>query len=468
MAHLAERRAKAEQTVLVAELAEAYILPSRAEEVYGPLVADDLVENVYPFGGPGAPLISEYAAPEIAALLGISKRRATILIEGAVHLKWQLPGLFDRMERLLIDADRAVQASFAVSVLPPELAVVAAERWLLIQERYSWTGAFAKLSEFIAEVDPALAAKDAAALEKRHVSIAAGKGHLGDAAVGYLEATLDVVDAKLFDAALNQIAGLLKTVQGDESSKEVRRAKAFGVLSRPAYALALIQQGAQEAPDPALPVEPVAGDGRPLHGEAGRYLPAGCAGHVCGTVTVGLEKLQPRVSVEVVVEADAVGADGVARIADATVIATATLGEVLGGKTVQLRPVIDLPRVAGEDQYRPSLATRRAVLRRWRHEAFPFSHRRSRGLDLDHVDPYRWDGSPGQTNSANLLPLGRGNHRAKTARIWMVRIDHLGRAIWDSPLGYQYIVTPHGTQPVLNLRRYGRDRQRAPAPARAA
>jgi hypothetical protein len=462
-ARLAELRAQADQTVLLAELAEQYILPRGAEETHGALVSDALIEEVHPFGGPGAPLISEYAAPEVAALLGISRRKATILIEGAVHLKWQLPGLYERMSRLLVEADRAVQASYSVSGLPPELARIVIERWLPIQERYSWTGAFNKLSELIAEVDPHRAEEEAQALQQRQVTVTTGKGNLGDAAVGYIEATVDVVDAKLFDAALTQIAGLLQSVHGDDSPMAIRRAKAFGVLSRPAYALALIQRGAQAEsdPSPSLPIEQEADDRQPRHGDSDRLLPGSCTGHTCGTITIPIEKLLPKVGIEVVIDADAVGADAVARIDEATVIATTTLAELLGGKSVQLRPVIDLPRVPSEHQYRPSLAMRRAVLRRWRHEAFPFSHRRTGGLDLDHVQPYRSDGTPGQTSQRNLIPLGRGNHRAKTARLWMVRIDDLGRAIWESPLGYRYVVTPYGTEPVLPLRLYGRDRQRS-------
>lgn len=82
---------------------------------------------------------------------------------------------------------------------------------------------------------------------------------------------------ELFNAALSQIAELLKTVQGDESSLDVRKAKAFGVLSRPAYALALIQQGAKHLPEQEPLLEPVDEFGQPLHGPSERYLPAGCA-----------------------------------------------------------------------------------------------------------------------------------------------------------------------------------------------
>lgn len=187
--HLAERRARANQVLLVAELAEHYILPAGAEVVHGKMV-DALVEEVFPVGGPGAPNISEFAPLEIAALLRISKRKASVMIEGAVFLKWQLPALHEKVERLLVDADRAVQAAYAVSHLPRELAEVAIERWSLIQERYSWAGAFKKLDEIIAEVDPWRVVDEEKALEQREAKVSTGSPLPGQAVLGFVESTL--------------------------------------------------------------------------------------------------------------------------------------------------------------------------------------------------------------------------------------------------------------------------------------
>lgn len=466
MAHLAERRARATQVVLIADLAEHYILPAGAEVVHGVMV-DALVEEVYPFGGPGAPHVSEFLAMEVAALLRISKAKASVMIQGAVHLKWQLPDLFEKVERLLVDADRAVQASYAVSDLPKPLAEAVIARWSLIQERYAWSGAFRKLDELIAEVDPRRAEKEAEALERRGAKIFTSSDVLGLSALGFIEATVDVIDAKLFDAALSQVAELLKKVQGDDSSLEVRRAKAFGVLSRPAYALALIQQGINNLPQAELPIEPLGDDGLPLHGSAEGYLPAGCAGHVCGTIEVPLARLQPKVEVQVVVEADAVGSTGIARIDDAVHVAVDTLGEVLDGKAVRLQPVIDLPRMPEESQYRPSVAMRRAVLARWREEVAPFSSGRAIKKDLDHILEWFKKHGPGQTNLDNLVPIPRQLHRAKTCGLWLIKMDDQGRAIWTSPLGYRYVVTRYGTEPLLSLHRYGRDYQRVRKPQAA-
>lgn len=53
-----------------------------------------------------------------------------------------------------------------------------------------------------------------------------------------------------------------------------------------------------------------------------------------------------------------------------------------------------------------------------------------------------------------MIPLTRTVHRSKTALVWMVTMDEQARAIWTSPLGYRYEVTPYGTEPLTPLRRY--------------
>lgn len=85
-------------------------------------------------------------------------------------------------------------------------------------------------------------------------------------------------------------------------------------------------------------------------------------------------------------------------------------------------------------------------------EAFPGSERRSVGLDQDHTDRFTDApvpcgcaiGEP-QTSPANLAPLSRRAHRAKTAGLWSVSQTDPGHLFWTSPLGLRYAVTPSGT-----------------------
>lgn len=93
--------------------------------------------------------------------------------------------------------------------------------------------------------------------------------------------------------------------------------------------------------------------------------------------------------------------------------------------------------------------SRRHELRDWGAPAgtfqwagFPYSSRPSARLDLDHTWPYRWDGTPGQTDPDNLGPLGRRVHRGKTRAGWQLRQPHPGLFTWRSPLGRHYRITP--------------------------
>ncbi|MDO5677761.1 MAG: hypothetical protein Q4G35_09685 [Propionibacteriaceae bacterium] len=447
-------QAEADEVLLIAELAEAYVLPAGAEQKHTHLV-DALAEEVYPYGGPDAPYISEFAALEIGAMLGISKRKASTLIQGAVHLKWQVPWLMDQVQDLQIEARRAVHAAYVVMDLPERLKQVALQRWVRVQQRYTWGGAFKKLDEIIAGLVETRAKDEADKLTQRRVDVHTSTrfgSDGGHAAVGQIDAVTSVIDAKLFGAAVAQIAELMKTVLGDNSDLDIRRSKAIGILSRPAYALALIQQGVKHLPPDELPLE--FEDGYPI---SERFLPAGCAGHTCGTIDVPLERLQPKVSLEVVIEADAIAADTVCRVDDAVTIATETLATVLEGKTVQVRPVIDLPRLPDEDQYRPSLAMRRALRTRWRYEAFPFSTTLAQDCQSDHVKRYAWNGKLLQTGLKKMIPLSSRVHRVKTACFWLVVMQpERAHPIWTSPLGYEYLVTPYGTEPVIPPRHYRR------------
>ena len=87
---------------------------------------------------------------------------------------------------------------------------------------------------------------------------------------------------------------------------------------------------------------------------------------------------------------------------------------------------------------------REAVLIRDTVEMFPHSTRPARHLDLDHTVPYR-PGLAGQTGPANLGPLTRRVHRAKTARRWTLRQPSGGVFWWTSPHHQAYRVSNHRT-----------------------
>ena len=65
--------------------------------------------------------------------------------------------------------------------------------------------------------------------------------------------------------------------------------------------------------------------------------------------------------------------------------------------------------------------------------------------DLDHIVAYDEDGPPGQTHPANLAPLCRRHHRAKTAQRWHYRRMDDGSYAWTSPHGDRYLVADGAT-----------------------
>jgi len=145
----------------------------------------------------------------------------------------------------------------------------------------------------------------------------------------------------------------------------------------------------------------------------------------------------------------------------ATHLATGTpvvgAAETLGPVTVDLirtwltdsrstiRPVLDLTRTEAVDRHDPPPWMRELVLLRDRHCVFPWCPRDARTCDLDHINPYDDTGPPGQTNPANLAPLCRRHHRAKTFTTWTYHRQPDASYHWTDPHDRTYTVGPDGT-----------------------
>lgn len=126
-------------------------------------------------------------------------------------------------------------------------------------------------------------------------------------------------------------------------------------------------------------------------------------------------------------------------------VATQWLADLFGNHRLTLLPVLDTATIQPVDSYEIPARMRRAVVERNPYDMFPGSTIRSRDCDLDHTDPYRCDGPPGQTRPDNLAPLSRRAHRAKTFGQWHAAQIHPGVVVWKSPHGHLYLATPNGT-----------------------
>jgi len=112
---------------------------------------------------------------------------------------------------------------------------------------------------------------------------------------------------------------------------------------------------------------------------------------------------------------------------------------------VTVKPVVDLNQRLSAESYEIPDRIRQRVLLINPTCVFPFCGRKSRGLDLDHVIPWKPQGQGGPTATDNLAPLCRAHHRAKTFGGWTYSVITPGTYEWRSPHGYTYRTDPSGT-----------------------
>jgi hypothetical protein len=91
-------------------------------------------------------------------------------------------------------------------------------------------------------------------------------------------------------------------------------------------------------------------------------------------------------------------------------------------------------------------------------DAFPYASCTSESMQIDHTEPWRPDGPPGQSRVGNYAPLTTWHHRLKTHGGWQVRQPFPGIYLWRDPHGGTYLVDHTGTRRLPQSRR-------PPAPA---
>jgi hypothetical protein len=285
------------------------------------------------------------------------------------------------------------------------------------------------LSAAIAEADPALAAERVERV-RRSQDVFAFDSEDG---LKTIVAKAAAGDAIWFLATVNRIAEILAT-RGDADPVGARRARAVGILARPAEALQLLiehqhdltdtphqfdQPDGSDRPDePAEPgqsVEPeLEADREPEpepdddHQSLSMAAPAG----------FDAAAARPRVVLHYhLAEAALRAGDAVVRAEDGGPLTLHQLTEFLGrsGCQVQIQPMLDPTQVAPVDGYEIPARLRAAVRVRQIADVFPFGSCLSPSMDLDHTEryvPMDYGGPPGQTRLDNLGPLARPGHRA--------------------------------------------------------
>ncbi|MBS42662.1 MAG: DUF222 domain-containing protein [Nocardioides sp.] len=334
--------------------------------------------------GPGAPVVEEDEAYEIAAALGLSRQSGSRYVGDLIELRYRLPRIWSRVTALDLPLWKARKIAAATCTLPEAGAAY-------VDHQLAWTAARTTLAQIDRTVDEAMVrfAPDQPPenpTDHRDVILDLDQAKHGLVSIGAL---LDLDDALDLEDALRAGAAALKEA-GCDDPLGVRRAKALGDLARGQGALDLQTDSKSRRP---LVVTVVNGQ-------------ATCEAFVRPgmPVTVTLDQIRDWCS-------------------------TAT--------RVTVREVLDLNTDDATDSYAPTEKLAAQVRRLHPTCVFPHCQRTSERSDLDHVVPYA-DGGP--TSTANLAPLCRTHHRMKTHARWRYRRRPDGVFVWTGPMGQVFEV----------------------------
>lgn len=398
----ARARAEIEEVEAIAELAERH-------EWTAETTVDVIGTRPVRLGADGTALVDEFLPLEVAALKGISVGAATGLIRDVVNLKARHPLLWFQATKGLIPVFRACQLAAEVARfnLTLEQAQQLDAELAPKVPGLPWRRVLQLARGLVTDI--AAGAVEALATEARAARFVR-KLPTDDPSVAYLSARVDTADAIFFDAMVDRIADILGE-RGDADPKDVRRAKAVGVLATPARAHLLL--------DEAVGIE--------------------------SSVRADDPRLLPETIVYVhVAEETLLTGHGPARVEDVGALAATMLAHLVGHTRIRITPVIRPYADVAVDSYEIPERIRRQVVLRDTVEVFPYSARSARRQDLDHTAPYRQGGTK-QTRAANLGPLSRKVHRAKTHGGWRLDQPRPGVFRWTSPAGERYRVSPSGT-----------------------
>ncbi len=494
----AKRRVEVE--VLEASLAWAHahtVTPGDAEDAGGELrVAGWRSDTIYPPGsaaalfgdralplaGPGTPLVAEFAVMELAAVLDCSHEATLALVGDVLDLAHRLPRLWRLVRELRVPARLGREAARASRDLDVT-AAGHADRLLVWQPRRlnpHRIGVLVHEARLYADPDRAIADHDHA-LVARRVEVHHEEGAPGTSQVFM---TLDTADAVAFDHTVTTMATTIGAL-GHPGDLGARRAHAVGLLADPQQALDVL--GVADLADP-LTVAPAAGRASgPLAGaaETGRLNPPDPA--VCVAEDAAYATANPfrkplagkgSESGQVVLVVHVTDRDllaGTHTVDSRGVARSDRLGPMLLGRlqswlrmagTVTINPVLDLdphtPTIPAVDAHDPPAPMAAAVRLRDPRCIYPRCGRPAEGCDLDHTEEYvplEDGGPPGQTSPANLAPLCRRHHRAKTFGHFTYRRLPDGAYQWSLPSGTSVVTDPPTPRPRPDPRP---DRRRRP------
>lgn len=386
VAEVGTRRREAE----VAELRMAYAWALRH-----PKERLDPVESAKPgreqgrqVGGPGTPLVGEFAAATFAARLGLSPSAGRALVADALDLVHRCPQLWARVEALEVRASYARHVVAVCRQLTREQASYVDGRVVESADgRISWAR-FESLVRASVVASDLEAAREA---EERASRATFVRRTLGDS---HGMATLLVrADVATIEALEQTIAAAGRL--GDDGGATVDERRVSALL-------------------------------RLVRGDVAEPL--------------------PRVTLYVHTYTGA-DAPGIARVEGHGAVTEEWLARVLGPRArFTVRPVLDLEGQAPVDAYEIPDRHRRAVRLMTPADVFPYANCTSDAMQVDHTVAYRADGPAGQSRIGNYSPLTAWHHRIKTHGGWQVQQPFPGIFVWRDPFGQAYLVDHTGTR----------------------
>ncbi|GAA1835243.1 hypothetical protein GCM10009812_29610 [Nocardioides marinus] len=415
---------------------------------FGMSGADTMLE----LAGPGAPEVSEFAVIELAAALGRSTDSGRMLLSDAVEARYRLPKCWQRLVDGQVQVWRVRRVADLTRTLTAEAAAFVDAHLAHVVHTASFATVKRLVAEAAARFDPEMAEMeevDTAASLHVHLDLTTAWS-IGTANGVHLSGLLDRADAEELEAAIRTIADQLAAA-GSTDSLDVRRAKALGYLSRGDLTLDLDTSPAEPGGRAATSASEERAS-RPPRSSRPRqvvlHLHLSDAA-LRGNEGPGTPEIDP--------DTGRLGLH-LARLENHHQTLTAdTVREWLAvpGANIVVKPVVDLHDQIAVDAYEiPDRISQRVKLKRPTC-VFPHCTRTSAKVDLDHIEEYvppDEGGPPGQTSTANLAPLCRRHHRAKThpspsstSTRWDYQQLTPTTWLWTSPHDIRLLVHPDGT-----------------------
>ena len=352
-------------------------------------------ERARQLGAEGTPTVAEFAPAALGPRLRISAHAAARLMADAIDIRHRLPNIQGLVETGQADARYARHVAQQTRELSAEEAALVDEQVVAaVEGSISWRRFELVVAAAVRNAAPQVARRRAQAAHRPAFTRIRAMESDGTAA---LLVRSDVATITQIQESVHAHAQTLPPLHDAETLQE-RRIRAL---------LDLVGGGPGNPPQVQLHVHTYAEDPHDAQGEV----------------------------------------PPVVRVEGHGPVSTTWLREILGPHArFSVRPVLDIPGLAPVDAYEIPARHRLAVRMITPADTFPYANCLTDTMDIDHTEPWKPDGPPGQSRIGNYGPMTRHHHRIKTFGQWEVRQPFPGIFIWRDPYGAFYLIDATGTR----------------------